>query len=210
MKVNVSCSSVQTTIDILEENQGEDESILTLGQLRDRIATDNDVDVETMKLLHRGKFLQGADDVSLSTLNFKENDKIIVMGGKNALVDDAGFKMLMQYEKHNLSNLQKAYDLNLRDVADLERGFLEKPKQVEMGKKLEKKVKYFNEEAERHLETLDGMNIITETTPENQAKRNREKRKTLVNGIQTLLNQNDALLRRLQEYQSVLNGDIPE
>lgn len=56
MKVNVSCSSVQTTIDILEENQGEDESILTLGQLRDRIATDNDVDVETMKLLHRGCF----------------------------------------------------------------------------------------------------------------------------------------------------------
>lgn len=119
-----------------------------------------------------GKFLQGADDVSLSTLNFKENDKIIVMGGKNALVDDAGFKMLMQYEKHNLSNLQKAYDLNLRDVADLERGFLEKPKQVEMGKKLEKKVKYFNEEAERHLETLDGMNIITETTPENQVCHN--------------------------------------
>lgn len=94
------------------------------------------------------------------------------MGGKNALVDDAGFKMLMQYEKHNLSNLQKAYDLNLRDVADLERGFLEKPKQVEMGKKLEKKVKYFNEEAERHLETLDGMNIITETTPENQVCHN--------------------------------------
>ena len=101
-------------------------------------------------------------------MNFKENDKIIVMGGKNAMADDAGFKMLMQYEKHNLSNLQKTYDVNLHDVADLERGFLEKPKQVEMGKKLEKKVKFFNEEAERHLETLDGMNIITDATPENQ------------------------------------------
>ncbi|EGT41109.1 hypothetical protein CAEBREN_05817 [Caenorhabditis brenneri] len=209
MKVNVSCSSIQTTVDILEETEGE-ESIMNLGQLRERIAADNDVDVETMKLLHRGKFLQGAADVSLSTLNFKENDKIIVMGGKNAMTDDPGFKMLMQYEKHNLSNLQKTYDVNLKDVADLERGFLEKPKQIEVGKKLEKKVKYFNEEAERHLETLDGMNIITESTPEGQAKRNREKRKTLINGIQTLLNQNDALLRRLEQYQGILNGDILE
>uniref|UniRef100_A0A1I7TD06 BAG family molecular chaperone regulator 1 n=1 Tax=Caenorhabditis tropicalis TaxID=1561998 RepID=A0A1I7TD06_9PELO len=209
MKVNVSCSSVQTAVDILEEADGED-TISTLGQLRERIAFDNDVDVETMKLLHRGKFLQGAPDVPLATLNFKENDKIIVMGGKNALADDAGFKMLMQYEKHNLSNLQKTYDVNLRDVADLERGFLEKPKQVEMSKKLEKKIKYFNEEAERHLETLDGMNIINESTSENQAKRNREKRKTLVTGIQTLLNQNDALLRRLEEYNAILNGDIIE
>ncbi|PIC52324.1 hypothetical protein B9Z55_002477 [Caenorhabditis nigoni] len=79
-----------------------------------------------------------------------------------------------------------------------------------MGKKLEKKVKFFNEEAERHLETLDGMNIITDATPENQAKRNREKRKTLINGIQTLLNQNDALLRRLEQYMAILNGDILE
>lgn len=209
MKVNVSCSSVQTTVDILDETEGE-ESIMNLGKLRERIAADNDVDVETMKLLHRGKFLQGDNDVSLSTLNFKENDKIIVMGGKNAMTDDPGFKMLMQYEKHNLSNLQKTYDVNLKDVADLERGFLEKAKQIEMGKKMEKKVKYFNEEAERHLETLDGMNIITEATPENQARRNREKRKTLVNGIQTLLNQNDALLRRLEQYQAILNGDILE
>ncbi|KAF1771076.1 hypothetical protein GCK72_002901 [Caenorhabditis remanei] len=209
MKITVSCSSVQTIVDILDEAEGE-ESIMTLGQLRERIASDNDVDVETMKLLHRGKFLQGEADVSLSTMNFKENDKIIVMGGKNAMADDAGFKMLMQYEKHNLSNLQKTYDVNLHDVADLERGFLEKPKQVEMGKKLEKKVKFFNEEAERHLETLDGMNIITDATPENQAKRNREKRKTLVNGIQTLLNQNDALLRRLEQYQKILNGEILE
>lgn len=90
------------------------------------------------------------------------------MGGKNAMADDAGFRMLMQYEKHNLSNLQKTYDVNSKDVADLERGFLEKPQQVEMSKKLEKKVKYFNEEAERHLETLDGMQIIKQETPEAQ------------------------------------------
>uniref|UniRef100_A0A8R1DEU2 BAG family molecular chaperone regulator 1 n=1 Tax=Caenorhabditis japonica TaxID=281687 RepID=A0A8R1DEU2_CAEJA len=209
MKVTVSCSSVQTVIDILEEIDGQ-EAITTLGQLREQISADNDVDVDTMKLLHRGKFLQGAADTPLDSLNFKENDKIIVMGGKNAMADDAGFRMLGQYEKHNLSNLQKTYDVNLKDVADLERGFLEKPKQVEMSKKLEKKVKYFNEEAERHLETLDGMAIVNEQTPESQAKRNREKRKALVKGIQTLLNQNDALLRRLEQYQAILNGDIVE
>ncbi|CAI2318457.1 unnamed protein product [Caenorhabditis sp. 36 PRJEB53466] len=209
MKVTVSCASVQTSFDILDE-AAEEASISTLGQLRERISAVNDVDVDTMKLLHRGKFLQGADDVSLATLNFKENDKIIVMGGKNAMVDDQGFRMLSQYEKHNLSNLQKTYDVNLKDVADLERGFLEKPKQVEMAKKMEKKVKWFNEESERHLETLDGMNIVHDGTSENQARRNREKRKTLINGIQQLLNQNDALLRRLQQYQAVLNGDVIE
>lgn len=51
MKLTISCASVQTNVEI-----GEEEGcISTLGQLREQIASDNDIDVETMKLLHRGR-----------------------------------------------------------------------------------------------------------------------------------------------------------
>ncbi|KAF8366373.1 bag-1 [Pristionchus pacificus] len=72
---------------------------------------------------------------------------------------------------------------------------------VEMIKRLEKKMKMFNEAGSRHMISLDAMSMTTEGATEEQVKRNREKRKELINGIETLLNQNDASLRRLEELE---------
>uniref|UniRef100_A0A1I7WTZ9 BAG domain-containing protein n=1 Tax=Heterorhabditis bacteriophora TaxID=37862 RepID=A0A1I7WTZ9_HETBA len=73
---------------------------------------------------------------------------------------------------------------------------------------MDKRLKIFTESSLRHLEAIDGLPINVEDTSEEQATRNREKRKALVDGIQTLLNKNDKHVRRLEEYRKRLDGEI--
>ncbi|KHJ96910.1 hypothetical protein OESDEN_03111 [Oesophagostomum dentatum] len=79
-----------------------------------------------------------------------------------------------------------------------------------MVKKMEKRLAGFTEASMKHLEALDGLVIIGELTTEGQATRNREKRKSLVDGIHTLMNGNDKHVRRLEEYKKKLLGEIVE
>ncbi|ETN86056.1 hypothetical protein NECAME_16504 [Necator americanus] len=79
-----------------------------------------------------------------------------------------------------------------------------------MAKKMEKRLLRFTETCMKHLEALDGLNINGELTTEQQALRNREKRKSLVDGINSLLNGNDKQVRRLEEYRKKLQGEIIE
>ncbi|KAK6053510.1 hypothetical protein COOONC_08985 [Cooperia oncophora] len=79
-----------------------------------------------------------------------------------------------------------------------------------MVKRMEKRLAHFTETSMKHLEALDGLNIIGELTTETQAVRNREKRKSLIDGINTLLNGNDKHSRRLEEYKKKLLGEIIE
>ncbi|CAI5439398.1 unnamed protein product [Caenorhabditis angaria] len=203
MQVTISCGSTQIPFDV--------STITKLGEFRDFIAQENELDRDAMKILHRGKILSTDDEIAIESVGFKEGDKVIVMGGKKmAIKDDPGFSALLQYEKHNLNNLQKTFDELSKDLTELEKGYLEKPKQIEMIKKFDKRLKQFNEESERHLESIDGIQIIRENTPENQVKRNREKRKTLISGVQDLLNQNDKFVKRLEEYEKKLMGEIVE
>lgn len=187
----------------------EEGSISTLGELKTRVSQEVGVEAECLKIIHRGKNISGADDMSLLQLNIKENDKILIMGKVSmALKDDPGFSALVSYEKTHLVALQKHYVSMERDLDEMERNFLEVDQSLEMVKRMEKRQTHFCEVCMKHLETIDGMSIIGELITENQAVRNREKRKGLIDGIHSLLNQNDKQIRRLEEYKKKLMGEI--
>lgn len=74
-----------------------------------------------------------------------------------------------------------------------------------MLQRMDKQLKIFNEISTRHMESIDGITIYGNTNdetlmPESQRQKNREKRKSMINGIQDLLNQNDKYLFRLSQY----------
>uniref|UniRef100_A0A1I7WTS6 Ubiquitin_5 domain-containing protein n=1 Tax=Heterorhabditis bacteriophora TaxID=37862 RepID=A0A1I7WTS6_HETBA len=75
MKLKVSVGSKAFSIEILG-----DSGILTLGELRCKIAEEADLNCKQMKIIHRGKSLSGDDSSLLEQLIFKENDKLLVMG----------------------------------------------------------------------------------------------------------------------------------
>ena len=71
---------------------------------------------------------------------------------------------------------------------------------MEMIKRMDKRVKLFTEASLKHLENIDGLQIFDESTPEETKMKNREKRKQLIDGVQTLLNQNDKFHFRLEYF----------
>ncbi|VDD87852.1 unnamed protein product [Enterobius vermicularis] len=144
--------------------------------------------------------LVGEDDDSLEKFNFKKNDKILVMGKPSASQEDGGWKKLVEYEKKNTPVIGKKYDKNEEDLAALEQNFLEGPLRMEAIKKMERRLNQFTEDCLKELEFIDGLQIVSDNTSEEQAQRNREKRKQLINGIQDLLNRNDKFVNRLQNY----------
>ncbi|WKX89749.1 hypothetical protein Q1695_008974 [Nippostrongylus brasiliensis] len=207
MLIKVSVGSKSLPVEI----GSEEGSISTLGELRNHVSEQMDIDPACMKIIHRGKTLAGDDSVSLLDLNFKENDKVLVMGKvSTSLKDDPGFSALVKYEKANLVALQRQHEEIEKDLSSLELNFLDVEKSLEMVKKMEKRTAQFSETSMKHIEDLDGLNIISELTSENQATRNREKRKNLINGIHTLMNGNDKHVRRLEEYKKKLLGEIIE
>ncbi|PAV89816.1 hypothetical protein WR25_20057 [Diploscapter pachys] len=213
MLIVVAVGSKAFPMEILGEG---DDAINTLGAFRRKIAEQAEIGQENMKIIHRasfpGKTLTGADDKKLEDFGFKENDKCIVIGQKvkGALKDDPGFAMLVDYEKKFLTVLQKVLDEIDVDLTELEKNFLDAEKSKEMSKRMDIRLCNFTEVSMRHLETIDGMNINTEGTSEEQATRNREKRKGLITGIQRLLDRNDTYVRRLEEYDKKLAGEIIE
>lgn len=74
----------------------------------------------------------------------------------------------------------------------------------EMMKRMEKRIKEFTEKSLRHLESLDALELYTDNMTDEQKKKNREKRKTMVDGVQTLLRDNDKFLFRLEQYKKSL------
>ncbi|KAK6730140.1 hypothetical protein RB195_006915 [Necator americanus] len=188
-----------------------DNMISTMGQLKQRISEEANIDASCMKIIHRGKTISGTNDLSLLDLNIKENDKLLIMGKVSmAMKDDPGFSALVSYEQTNLLPLQKVYEDIDRDFTSMELNYLDVEKSLKMAKKMEKRLLRFTETCMKHLEALDGLNINGELTTEQQALRNREKRKSLVDGINSLLNGNDKQVRRLEEYRKKLQGEIIE
>uniref|UniRef100_A0A158P8N5 BAG family molecular chaperone regulator 1 n=1 Tax=Angiostrongylus cantonensis TaxID=6313 RepID=A0A158P8N5_ANGCA len=203
MKVKVSVGSKSYHIEI---GEGEG-SVSTLGELKALVAEKADIDPALMKIIHRGKTITGDNGKSLFDMDFKDNDRVIVMGKAS---DDLGFSSLVSYEKTNLSGLQKEHRDIESDLSALERNYLDVEKSMVMVGKMEKRLSHFTECSMRHLEALDRMDIIGELTTKSQAVRNREKRKSLIDGIHTLMNGNDKHVRRLEEYKKKLLGEIVE
>ncbi|KAJ1374402.1 hypothetical protein KIN20_037086 [Parelaphostrongylus tenuis] len=207
MKIRVSVGSKSFPIDIGEG----DGSVSTLGELKTRVSEEANIDTSCMKIIHRGKTITGDNDQSLLNMNFKDNDKVIIMGkAAVTLKDDPGFSNLVSYEKANLLGLQRQHEEIESDLSAMERNYLDVEKSLLMVKKMEKRLSQFTECSMKHLEALDRMDIVGELTTESQAVRNREKRKSLVDGIHALMNGNDKHVRRLEEYKKKLLGEIVE
>ncbi|KAL6730975.1 hypothetical protein Aduo_001890 [Ancylostoma duodenale] len=205
VKVSVGSKSFMVTI-----GDG-DGMVSTMEQLRARISEEANIDPSCMKIIHRGKTLNATNDCSLLELKFKENDKLLVMGKvSTAMKDDVGFSALVSYEKSHLVPLQKSHEEIERDLTAMELNYLDVEKSLEMVKKMDKRLLQFTETSMKHLEGLDGLDIIGELTSAAQATRNREKRKSLIDGIHTLMNGNDKHVRRLEEYKKKLLGEIIE
>ncbi|KAI6225237.1 BAG family molecular chaperone regulator 1 [Aphelenchoides fujianensis] len=170
----------------------------TVGELRDLIGAEWDVDPNVVKIIHRGKQIGFEPDERLSALRFKPKDAVKFLGKPSPA--DPGMKALQKYERENLVKLNKLFEQNGKDVEMLEKNFLDGKNREELLRKTEKTLKQFNETAEKHLEAIDGLAIFGDQTPDHQKVRNREKRKTLVDGVLQLLNLNDKFLRRLDDY----------
>ena len=69
---------------------------------------------------------------------------------------------------------------------------------------MEKRIREFTEKSLTHLESIDGLQIWKEDTTDSQKQRNREKRKSMVDGVQELLRENDKFDFRLKQYRNSL------
>nr|CDJ95022.1 Ubiquitin domain containing protein [Haemonchus contortus] len=122
MLVKVSVGSKSFPIEIGKD----DGSISTLGELKSHISKEANIESSCMKIIHRGKTITGEDDLSLVDMNFKENDKILIMGKvSSSLKDDPGFSALVAYEKANLLGLQKQHEQIESDLSAMELNFLD-------------------------------------------------------------------------------------
>jgi hypothetical protein len=65
---------------------------------------------------------------------------------------------------------------------------------------MEKKLLHFNELGANYMLEIDSLTIYNEETTEEQKKRNREKRKWLIDSIDAILNANEKTLFKLKEY----------
>ncbi|CAJ0930221.1 unnamed protein product, partial [Mesorhabditis belari] len=205
MKITIRCASKVQEVDISAGNETEEssDSLKTLGELKkitQEIAQSINLDPSSLKIIKASRTLTGDDSTPLSAFKFKENEKIMVMG--RPMQADPILKQLNEYEKKNLIDLQDTFLKIGQDLTELEKDFLEGSQREEMIRKMDKRVKLFNEAGLRHLMALDAISMSNEQTTPEQVQRNRERRKALIDGIDHLLNLNDKYGGRLKEYQT--------
>ncbi|KAL3074970.1 hypothetical protein niasHS_014415 [Heterodera schachtii] len=175
-----------------------------LGELRERICEETGYENGTMKLIHKGKYIVAPMDRRLAELKLKDGDRIVAIGVVATPKPASGVEMLANYEKTHLAKLDELYKTIGDDITELERNFLQGEMLDQMLKRMDKRVKEFTEAALRHLETIDALDIYPTGATEEQKCRCREKRKCMVDTVQTLLNENDKYTFRLEQYRKSL------
>ncbi|KAL3985202.1 BAG domain family protein [Acanthocheilonema viteae] len=222
MKLNISCATkiYPLEIDIEQPPNNKDdhqttsaqedstvntnttnaEKISTFGSLKQQICSLCNICPNALKIVHRGRILMGDNSTPLSSFNFKENDKLLVLGKPPTTETDVGWKLLVDFERKHTVAVSKTYAKNENDLTQLEKNFLKDPERRGYIMGMDKRLKGYAENCMKLLETLDGLQINNNNTDGEQAQRNREKRKFLVDGLQDALNKNDKLMARLTDY----------
>uniref|UniRef100_A0A183EWY5 Ubiquitin-like domain-containing protein n=1 Tax=Gongylonema pulchrum TaxID=637853 RepID=A0A183EWY5_9BILA len=67
--------------------------------------------------------LAAEDSAPLSSFNFHENDKLMVLGRPPSTQTDAGWKQLLEFERKHIDKIQQTYNLNNVDLTELEKNF---------------------------------------------------------------------------------------
>ncbi|KAK6107575.1 BAG domain family protein [Brugia pahangi] len=222
MKLNISCATkvypIEVDVEELSNNVAESETtsaqedstiststvdagkISTFGSLKQQICSLCNISPAALKIVHRGRILMGDNSTLLSSFNFKENDKLLILGKPPATATDIGWKLLVDFERKHAMDISKTYARNENDLTQLEKNFLKDPERRGYIKGMDKRLKGYTENCMKLLETLDSLQINNDNTDEEQVQRNREKRKFLVDGLQDALNKNDKLVARLTDY----------
>lgn len=189
----IACSLTEQHQQAIKNNR-----IKTLGELREYIAETTNSDSTTLKLIHKGKFLKGENAEMLTQYKFSSHDKLIAIGTLQK--QDLGISTLISYEKKHLSQFSQQLERISKDVTELEKNFLNGAVLSEMISKMEKEMARFNDAGTKHMEAIDSLVIYNETTSDEQRKRNREKRKSMIDTLDDLLNTNDKFIFRLKQY----------
>uniref|UniRef100_A0A914YGE9 BAG family molecular chaperone regulator 1 n=1 Tax=Panagrolaimus superbus TaxID=310955 RepID=A0A914YGE9_9BILA len=179
----------------------ENEKVLqTIGDLREAISEVSDYDGNSMKLIYKGRMLSMDSKEHLSSYHFRTSDKVMGLGKpRQERIEDIGTKELRKYEKEHLSKIEKGYDEIKTDMESLEQNFLNVDMTAEMITRLWKRVLHYNEICEKHMEKIDAIKIFDDDTPENGKQKNREIRRSMIQGIQNYLNLNDKFKFRLEQ-----------
>uniref|UniRef100_A0AC34FE02 BAG family molecular chaperone regulator 1 n=1 Tax=Panagrolaimus sp. ES5 TaxID=591445 RepID=A0AC34FE02_9BILA len=190
----------------LQPQGSEGEKVLqTIGDLREAISEVSEYDGNLMKLIYKGRMLSMDSKEHLSAYHFHTGDKVMGLGKpRQERIEDIGTKELRKYEKEHLSKIEKSYDEIKTDMESLEQNFLNVDMTAEMITRLWKRVLHYNEICEKHMEKIDAIKIFDDDTPENGKQKNREIRKSMIQGIQNYLNLNDKFKFRLEQMKQNL------
>uniref|UniRef100_A0A1I8APG5 Ubiquitin-like domain-containing protein n=1 Tax=Steinernema glaseri TaxID=37863 RepID=A0A1I8APG5_9BILA len=214
MAITISCSCASKRFDIAvnvepkattqdDQEEGESPGLKepsTISELLDVIAKESSCFRKGMRIIWRGKtFTEKDEDRLLSDIGFKDKDKIMALGKKaQGDINGEGFKRLVHYEKTHLQKMQSEYDAIDKDMVELEKMMLDNDKMLAMCKKMITRLKRFSEDGLKHMENVDALEIYGDDITEERKQVNREKRKSIINGLQTLLNLSDKFVGRVE------------
>ncbi|MCP9262499.1 BMA-BAG-1 [Dirofilaria immitis] len=140
MKLNISCATkiypIEIDVEQLPNNVDEcqtasteedstvnAEKISTFGSLKQQVCSLCNIDPTALKIVHRGRILMGNNSTSLSSFNFKENDKLLILGKPPTTQTDVGWKLLVDFERKHTANISRIYTKNENDLTQLEKIF---------------------------------------------------------------------------------------
>ncbi|XP_060756929.1 BAG family molecular chaperone regulator 1-like isoform X1 [Neoarius graeffei] len=160
---------------------GQDGNEPTLKDLSETLAQATGVPQASQKIIFKGKSLKEMK-ASLSSLGIKQGCKLMMIGNRNSLEEEAELKKLKDLEKRmekTAKKLEKVHD----ELTRLKNGFLVKDLQAEALDKLDNRV---TAAAEQFIKILEEINAMT--VPENFSDC-RMKKKGLVKTVQGFLAQ---------------------
>jgi len=175
----------------------------TIKKLKEEIETLIGVPVGGQRLIRKGSTLFG-DDTPLSSLDFKPEEKIMVLGQKPPPPESVGESLTMKSLNTIENTVLKGIENKINDVDDqlrgIEQGFVAKDLLSPAINKLDKQLKVLNEDCMKTLEVMDAMQLSNEVNDKSRAKR-----KLLVLRVQDILRWHDKLQDRLEIVSSELN-----
>lgn len=202
LEVKYGTKTFFTNIDSDEISENSDESssgmLRTFGELRHYISEKLQCEKDSMKIIHKGKFILKIDDEPISSYNFCNAAKVLVLGIQKK--DDSGSEILSNYQRKHLSVFKKLFEELGKELIEFEKNFLEGQVLKEALTKMDKRLCNFELSGLSHMEQIDALPVIMDNSSEEQKRRNREKRKTMIDFIEDLLNANEKYKFRLKQY----------
>lgn len=149
------------------------------------------------KIICSGKQLntgEGWLERSLKEASVKTGSKLMLLGKKFDIAQEAGYKEVLEVERKSGTVEMKIAKIS-HEIEDISKGHLDKKLQPEACVKLTKRGKMLNEEALGLLESLDGISL---DEAQLEAK---IKRKSVATKVNRVMDETDRQLQRIRDIQ---------